>query len=310
MDCESGSVRGSFAFPNNPARGAVFALYVLCAGLLVSGGSIAAGAGPIQLTNDGRLKRDPVFVKGGEELVFVVQERPVLLRMMRMMLADRSVKPLHKDDNKSEFEPAFSPDGRYYAFVRSRSALRLGLIIRDTQENKESEYTLAEASGARSPTVSPDSTRVLYSFAEGGRQPIFSVNMQAGDRKKITDSTGINNWPSFSADGKQIAFGSTRDGNCEIYIMNADGSGIRRLTNSPRQDIRPALSPDGSRVAFTSSRDGNYEIYILTTDGFRLQRVTNHPERDDYPAWHPNGKQLVIMSERAGRHDLYLVDVP
>ena len=310
MNCYSSSARGTFAIPNIPVRGAVFLLSVGLAGLLASHESIAQGADPIQLTTDGRLKRDPVFVKGGEELVFVVEERPVLLRMMRMKLADRSAEPLHKNDALSEFEPDFSPDGRYYTFIRSRTALRLGLVIRDTQEDKEAELRLNEAAAARSPAVSPDGTRVLYSFAEGGLQHIFSVNMQAGDRKRLTDSTGINNWPSYSADGKQIVFSSTRDGNYELYAMNADGSGIRRLTNSPRQDIRPAISPDGTRVAFTSSRDGNYEIYILNTDSPRRQRVTHHPERDDYPAWHPDGKRLVIVSERAGRHDLYLIDVP
>jgi len=266
---------------------------------------------PVRLTDDGRLKASPVFVKEGTELVFAVLENPKLYRLMRMELADRSVRPLRKDASSAEFEPACSRDGRYYAFVRQRGVLSLSLAILDTQSN-----TLAEVlppagfAGMRSPAFAPDNSRVLYSFAEGGRQQIYSTNIQADDPKKLTDSQGINNWPCFSPDGKQIVFGSSRDGNFDIYVMNSDGTDIRRLTRSSFQDIRPRFSPDGNRIAFVSHRNGNSEIYLINPDGTDLRRVTRHLERDDYPDWHADGKRLVIVSERSGQHDLYLVNVP
>ena len=265
---------------------------------------------PIRLTSDGHLKHDPVFIQSGREIVYTLLASPVQLRLIKMKLADRTVAALHPDASKNEFEPAFSPDGRYEAFVQSRGNLSLALVIRDTKRGVDSEIKPAGGfSGLRSPTIAPNMTRVLYCFPEDGRQQIYEVNMQAKDRKALTDSSGINNWPCFSRDGKRIVFGSTRDGNYDLYLMNADGTAVRRLTTNPFQDIRPSFSPDGKEIAFTSSRDGNYEIYIINTDGTGLKRVTNHPERDDYPSWHPAGKKLVIVSERAGRHDLYLIDV-
>jgi Tol biopolymer transport system component len=270
------------------------------------------GAEEKQLTTDGRLKSDPVFVdRSGKELVFVVQDRPVQTRLMRLKLADGSTTPLFPDQTKSEFEPSFSDDGRLLAFVQSRGNLSLALVIRDTSNGKETDVKPGGGfAGPRSPAVSPDGKTVLYSFAEGGKQQIISVNRDAAERRVLIDSPGINNWPSFSPDGKQIVFASTRDGDYEIYTVAADGSGVRRLTNSPRQDIRPRFSPDGKRIAFTSNRDGNYEIYVMNADGSGLKRVTDNLERDDYATWHPDGKRLVIVSERKGKHDLYLVDVP
>ena len=271
----------------------------------------AAAGEPVRLTRDGQLKRDPVFLPGGKELVFTLLESPVQLRLMKLKLADGSVEPLHPNVTKSEFEPAFSADGRYIAFVQSRGNLSLALVIRDRMQKSDSEVRPAGGfSGMRSPAISPDGSRVLYCFPDDGRQQIYSVNLKATDRKLLTNSGGINNWPCFSSDGKRIVFGSTRDEGYELYVMNSDGGAVRRITSSPRQDIRPRFSPDGKRIAFTSSRDGNYEIYVINADGSRPQRITNHEERDDFATWHPDGRRLVVVSEREGRHDLYLVDVP
>ena len=264
-----------------------------------------------QLTTDGKLKSDPVFVdRDGGELIYVVQDGPNILRLMRLKLADGSTTAVNPKETKSQFEPASSSDGRYLAYVQSRGNLSLGLTIRDTQSGKDAEVKPAGGfSGPRSPTITPDG-RVLFSLAEKGRQKIFSVSLQGTDRRVIIDSPGIADAPHVSPDGKQFAFSSSRDGNYEIYVAKIDGTGIRRLTNHPRQDIRPRFSPDGKRIAFTSNRDGNYEVYVIDADGTNLKRVTSNPERDDYAVWHPDGKRLVIVSERKGKFDLYLIDAP
>ena len=263
------------------------------------------------LTDDHRYKRDPVFVDAGT-LIFVLQARPEQLQLVRLKLADRKQQPVHKDETRSELEPAVSRDGRYLAFLQSRTAASVGMVIEDTREQKTAEIPPASGfSGMRSPAFTPDGKRVLYVFAEGGRQKVFSCNIQAGDRKVLVDVAGICNWPSVSADGRYLLFGSTRDGNYEIYRARAtDGSEIRRLTRHRAQDVRPRFSPDGRRVVFVSNRDGNREIYVMDADGSNVKRITEHPERDDYPAWHPDGKRIVYVSERKGRFDLWLRDVP
>ena len=266
---------------------------------------------PIRLTHDRLFKRDPVFIEGGKEVVYVVLSRPEQLRLMRMSMSDGNVRPMHEDETRSELEPAFSPDGRYYAYLQSRSAASVGMVIRDTKDQKDVDIPPAPGfAGMRSPAFSADGTRLIYSFAENRRQHIFSIDLQGGDRQKLIDSIGINNWASYSSDGKRIVFGSTRDGNFEIYVMDADGSNVQRLTDRPSQEIRPRFSPDGKRIAFTSNRDGNYEIYVMNVDGTGLMRLTRHPERDDYPSWHPDGKRIVVVSERSGQQDLYLMQVP
>ncbi|MEX0610808.1 MAG: hypothetical protein WD229_01700 [Pirellulales bacterium] len=271
---------------------------------------------PRRLTSDGRLKASPVFCDDGRQVVYAELEKPNLYRLKRLRLTDGSVEPLHASPTASELDPVFSADGSKYAFLRTRGAGTLSLIVRpwDAQgetESGETEIPAPEgASGYRAPVFTPDGKRLVYSFADAGRQSLYTIDLAGGDRRPLTSTASIDSWPHFSPDGRQIVFGSTRDGNYEIYLMDADGSSVRRLTDSPFQDIRPRFSPDGRRIAFVSNRDGNYEIYLIQADGTDQRRVTDHPERDDYPAWHPDGRQLLLVAERDGRHDLYLHRLP
>jgi Tol biopolymer transport system component len=265
-----------------------------------------------QLTTDGRIKYSPIFAdRTGTEILYVLQERAVQFRLMRMKLTDRSVTVVHPDRTKTEFEPSVSPDGNLMAYVQSRGNLSLALVIYDARTGKSSEVPPGGGfSGPRSPAISPDGSRVLFSYPEQGRQRIYAVNAEAKEQQVIIDSEGVNNWPDFSPDGKRIVFASTRDDDYEIYTSGADGTDVRRLTFSARQDVRPRFSPDGSQIAFMSNRDGNYEIYVMRVDGTGVQRLTTNPESDDYPVWHPDGKRLLLVSERNGRHDLFVIGVP
>ncbi len=279
---------------------------------LAAWNSWATGGEPRRLTTDGQLKTSPVFTdRSGDELIYVVEDLPSRMRLMRLRLADGKIEPVHPDENRAEFEPAFTPDGRKLAFVQSRGNLNLVLVIQDLDAGKETTAPVGSGfAGPRSPCFTADGSQVLFSFAEEGRQQIYALGLSDIQRRTLIDSPGVNNWPTVSPDGKQLAFASTRDGDYDLYLAQIDGTGPRRIEASRGQDIRPRFSPDGRRVAFTSARDGNYEIYVINVDGSGLQRITRHEERDDYAEWHPSGRQLVIVSERAGKHDLYLVDVP
>ena len=280
------------------------------AAIIICAMSLNAGGDEFQrLTHDGRLKRDPVYIDGGNEIIYGVDETTDRIRLMRLELKTGTVAPFHAEASRSELEIAFSPDGRYYAVVENTGNLTLKLVIRDTQVGRTAEVKCQGRGGFRSPVFSPDGTRVVYSHPEKGSQQLFSVNVDGQDRQTMTESRGIDNWPSFSPDGKTIVFASSRDGNFEIYAKHVDSKTPVRLTNSPTQDIRPVLSPDGKQIAFTSTRNGNHEIYVMNLDGSEVRQVTNHPERDDYPSWHPQGNQLLFVSERGGRFDLYACDL-
>jgi TolB protein len=290
-------------------RPAILLSVALAAVVSLTGETCSAGE-PVRLTTDGRLKFSPVVCNGGREIVYVDLANPTLFRLMRLNQADGSTSPLHTDAQTSEFEPAFSSNGNTFAYLKTSGVLRVNLVIQEVGGAKLGDIPPGDGfSGMRSPALSPNGERVVYSFHDGGRQQLFEVDVAGKSKQAITNSQGINNWPAFSPDGSELVFGSSRDGDFEIYRMPAAGGEAQRLTFSPGQDIRPRFSPDGKRIVFTSHRDGNAEIYVMNVDGSGQRRLTVSPDRDDYADWYPDSQRLVIVSEQGGRHDLYSIPV-
>lgn len=294
---------------NSAARYLATAALGLVAVLAIT--AVVSAAEPQRLTSDGKLKLSPTFTADGKHIVYSVHDEPNLVSLWRLSPADGSLEKVHRVMAAHQFDPAYSADGRYHCFAMSATSPQMVLVIQDLKAGTEAQFRpQGGRSAVRRPSIAPDSSRVIFGLSAPGGHQIASVDMQGGDLKKLTESSGWNIHPAYSPDGRQIAFSSSRDGDFEIYVMNSDGSDVRRLTHSPQRDLRPAWSPDGRRIAFTSARDGNYEIYCMQADGSGIQRITDHPESDDFPVWHPDGAHLVTVSVRRGEYDLYLFEVP
>jgi Tol biopolymer transport system component len=271
----------------------------------------ALGSEPARLTHDGRLKRDPRFVDGGQAIVFSAVDSPILMRLVRLDVASGRAAPLNPEAATSQFEAAFSSDGRYRAYVEFRGVTNVKLVIRDMRDKRDALFDPgSDRAHVGNPAIDAHAGRIVFSLPRTVGQQLVSVNFEGRDLRYLTSqSEGIDDWAAPSPDGKSLAFATSRDGDFEIYAARADGSRPRRLTASTGLDIRPAWSPDGRQLAFTSLRDGNYEIYLVDADGSRPRRLTHHPERDDFPQWHPDGQRLLTISERSGQFDLYLWDL-
>src|SRR5579871_1571504 len=74
---------------------------------------------PLRLTHDGKLKFTPAVSANSNEVMFVLLEKPELYRLMSLKISEGTPEPLHQETLRSEFEPAFSSDGRYLVFLRT-----------------------------------------------------------------------------------------------------------------------------------------------------------------------------------------------
>src|SRR5215210_412143 len=80
-------------------------------------------------------------------------------------------------------------------------------------------------------------TRVS-SFGTAGlkKSDIYVIDADASQEERLTDTPGLDGFPTWSPDGDQIAFTSSRDGNWEIYVMDWDGAHQRRLPRTPMDE--------------------------------------------------------------------------
>lgn len=254
---------------------------------------------PRQLTHDGYLKRDPVYIAQDTVVYSVRAEKPRLV-LMQLNLKTQKTRRLHPQSQLVEFHASCSRDGRRLAFQRMTGNDVCNVFIRDLPAGNARVVKTSKPTSYNS-VLSPQGDALLYNLAG----QIYLQDLTNGKEIQLTSSSGRNDWPAWSPRGHRIAFASSRHGDFDLYVMNREGELARRLTATQGLDMRPAWSPDGRQIVFTSNRDQNYELYLIDANGSNLQRLTHNAERDDFAAWHPAGNRIVYVAEKGGRFDLF-----
>ena len=235
---------------------------------------------------------------------------------------------------KSDFEPAWSPDGKQIAFVSyqdleqvPKGEIHRGEIyVMNPDGTNPINLTQSPERADFISSWSPDGKQIAFTSDEGfkqegggSRRNIWVMDADGGNPRNLTNHGAKDRMPDWSPDGMQIAFESNRDGGWEfdfwkapsdIYAMTPDGANLINLTNHPAADGNPAWSPDGNQIAFQSNRDGNdnWEIYVMNADGKNPINLTNHPAEDTQPDWSPDGLRIVFSSNRDGDWEVYVMN--
>ena len=205
-------------------------------------------------------------------------------------------------DESTEWNPVWSPDGKYLYFASDRSGnMSFWRIAIDERTGK----TQGEAESVSTPSTF---NRHL-SFSRNGRRMIYvqtdqQSNIQAVRFDQNTEKVGGQTFwitrgdrqierPELSPDGSRFVMRLQRRTQDDIAVVNRDGSNWRDLTNDTFFDRYPRWSPDGKRIAFTSDRSGRYEIWLLDADSANFRQLTfDSPGDTTFPLWSPDGSQI------------------
>jgi Tol biopolymer transport system component len=161
-----------------------------------------------------------------------------------------------------DFNPVWSPDGRYIAFGR-------------IQKGETGIYIIPAMGGAE--------RRVHKALWE--EQEFYEVLWTAGRL-------------SWSPDGKLLAFSDRASVSeaASIFLLSFDSLEVRRLTAPLRSrgDFNPEFSPDGQTLAFTRVSQGIYTVPV--SGGEEQRRLISDATYNWGLAWTPDGRDIVFAN--------------
>ena len=177
----------------------------------------------------------------------------------------------------------------------TRRVKRLAIMDQDGENHK---FLTNGAAMALTPrfSLSPDSSKVLLSFASGGKTNIYEMDLTTRKSRRLTYGNAIDTSPSYSPDGSQIVFNSDRGGNQQLYVMNADGSDVKRISFGSGRYATPVWSPRGDYIAFTKMANGQFYIGVMYPDGSG-ERLLASGYLVEGPTWSPNGRVLMYFRQ-------------
>lgn len=200
----------------------------------------------------------------------------------------------------SDFQPAWSPDGRAVAFTRQTDSdpVTADIVIARPPGSGARNITRREGADL-GPSWAPDGRRIVFST-----HGLEVINSDGTGRRVLFAAGGAGaGSPDWAPMGGLIAFAYSFQSTA-VYVINEDGTGAHQLIEDARS---PAWSPDGERIAFTRSTPQSH-VYIANADGSGAIQVTHADAGDFFPTWAPDGRRLAFIRTRGLSRDVYVVN--
>ncbi len=170
-------------------------------------------------------------------------------------LPDGVPKRLTQDSINNEFEPDYSPDGKYIVYVSWNDEMK-GAIQKVELQTGISRAVTLEKGFYYSPKYSSKGNKIIYRKGIGNDVLGYTYGKNAGiyvlsdgnDTAKLVSKEGIK--PGFNADDSRIFYQTNQDGKKVFRSMDING-GDKKTHYSSTYATQFAPSPDGKWMAFT-----------------------------------------------------------
>jgi len=212
------------------------------------------------------------------------------------------------DDVYAEATPAYSPDGKYIAYVSDRNGTQQ-LWLHDLSDGTQRALD-GDATGVSYPSWSPDGRFLAY-FGALASNPLGGQLILADLISGSSRNIGVPTSPqplSWSADGKHLAAAALspysrryREGIYDLLVFAIEGGKPKRIRlQAHRSPLDVRLTPDGKGIGYVQGGQLMYQPIAKNTD-FALAGAPRalSDKLADMPAWSGNGKEVLVLSGKA-----------
>jgi eukaryotic-like serine/threonine-protein kinase len=211
-------------------------------------------------------------------------------------------------------DPALSSDGKLLAFASDRGGQgNLDIWLKQIGEGNPIRLTSNPATD-RSPSFSPDGTRILFSSSRYGGG-IYVVPVEGGVEMPVA---GPGEFPRFSPDGNSITYTAES----KVYVVSAIGGPARKAAPDFAWDRHAIWTPDGKHILLHGGRDSRdpeeADWWVVPVDsgtpvklGFRelAQQQGLKDETSDPECWVPGTDRVLFAARSADGSNIWQVRI-
>ncbi len=181
--------------------------------------------------------------------------------------------------------PAYSPDGKYIAFLSTRAIFDIDLFLADAQSGKVLGRLASTDRNGHFESLrfidsagswSADSRRLAFVTFEKGDNYLgmVDVNTRKVTSVKVPGIDAISS-VAWSPDNRTIVLSGQSTGASDLFLFDTESKEVHRLTSDKYADLQPAFSPDGKTIAFVSDRGNGPDANLdqLYFQGMRISTI-------------------------------------
>jgi YD repeat-containing protein len=244
------------------------------------------------------------------------QEEPLSIYLVSVETGEKRKVTAPSAGAAGDSYPAFAPDGKTLAFLRSSSRATTDLYLLSLDGGAPRRLTFDNTSILGLAWTS-DGREIVFASRRGGCiYSLWRIPAAGGtpERLPIIGQSVVS--PAISRQGGRLAYTQALDDQ-NIWRLEWDAAGrvgaMTSLISSTLGDNGPDYSPDGQKVVFASNRSGGFGIWVCDRDGANpVQLIERGPYLTGTPRWSPDGRSIAFDSRSndtggEGNADIYVV---
>ena len=241
------------------------------------------------------------------------QEEPFSIYLVSIETGEKQKVTAPPAGTAGDTYPAFSPDGKTLAFLRSSSRATTDLYLLNLNGGAPRRLTFDNTS-ILGLAWTPDGREIVIASRRGGSiYSLWRIPTAGGTPERLPTIGQSVLSPAISRQGAYLIYTQALDDQ-NIWRLELDAAGrggaMTSLIASTLSDNGPDYSPDGQKVVFASNRSGGFGIWTCDRDGANpLPLIDRGPYLTGTPRWSPDGRWIAFdsRSDDMGNADIYVI---